>query len=204
MSVSVHTNGNGATEAVINAIERVRKESPSIGFRHSMEHCQLATENQFWRMAKLHITPNLFTNHLYYWGDAHAKYTVGEHGVRHMDACRSALRYGLKIGMHSDDVVTEVSPLFTAWCATNRKSLSGKVYGEDQCISVAEAMRAITYNHAWLAHQEDVRGSIEMGKWADFTILEEEATEDKKERLKDIRIIGSVIGGDDIFINGRN
>lgn len=203
MSVSVHTNGNGATEAVINAVKKVREESPDIGFRHSLEHCQLATENQFWRMAKFNITPNLFTNHLYYWGDAHAKYTVGEHGVRHMDACRSALGYGLKIGMHSDDVVTEVSPLFTAWCAVNRKSLSGKVYGEDQCISVAEAMRAITYNHAWLAHQEHLRGSIEMGKWADFTILEEEASEDKRERLKDIKIIGTIIGGDDIFINPK-
>ncbi|PAF52242.1 amidohydrolase [Helicobacter sp. 13S00477-4] len=201
MSVSIHTNGNGATEASIQAIERVRKDSPSIGYRHSLEHCQLATENQFWRMAKLGIEANLFANHIYYWGDAHAAYTVGEHGVRHMDACASALRYGLKIGLHSDDMVTEVSPLFAAWCATNRKSLSGKVYGEDQCISVDEAMRIITYNHAYLAHQENVRGSIELGKWADFTILEEEAIEENKERLKDLKIIGTVIGGNDIFMN---
>lgn len=46
--------------------------------------------------------------------------------------------------------------------------------------------------------QEDVHGSIEIGKWADFTILEE-AVEEKREMLKDIRIIGTVIGGDDIF-----
>ncbi|MGF1724734.1 amidohydrolase [Photobacterium nomapromontoriensis] len=201
MSCSIHTNGNGATELAIQAIEKIREQNPNCGFRHSLEHCQLATENQFYRMKKAGITPNLFTNHLYYWGDVHAKYTVGEHGVRRMDACRSATNHGLMHGVHSDDMVTEVSPLFSAWCAVNRKSLSGKVYGEDQCLTVAEAMRVITYNHAWLAHQEDVRGSIETGKWADFTILEEEATEEKRETLKDIRIVGTVIGGDDIFLN---
>lgn len=79
--------------------------------------------------------------------------------------------------------------------------LTGVVYGEDQCLTVDEAMRVITYNHAWLAHQDDVRGSIELGKWADFTVLEEEATEAVRERLKDIRIIGTVIGGDDIMLN---
>ncbi|KIT35343.1 hypothetical protein H320_07300 [Vibrio parahaemolyticus 49] len=118
-----------------------------------------------------------------------------------MDACRSATNHGLMHGVHSDDMVTEVSPLFSAWCAVNRRSLSGVVYGEDQCLTVAEAMRVITYNHAWLAHQEDVRGSIEVGKWADFTVLAEEATEEKRETLKDIRIVGTVIGGDDIFLN---
>lgn len=201
LSCSIHTNGNGATEAVLQAVEKIRKESPNIGFRHSVEHCQLATENQFYRMKKLDVTPNLFTNHLYFWGDVHRKYTVGEHGVRRLDACRSATNHGLLHGMHSDDMVTEVSPLFSAWCAVNRKSLSGRVHGEDQCLTVAEAMRVITYNHAWLAHQEDVRGTIEIGKWADFTILAEEATEEKRERLKDIEIIATVIGGDDIFIN---
>ena len=201
MSCSIHTNGNGATEVALQAIEQIRSEQPNIGFRHSFEHCQLATENQFARMAKAGVTPNLFTNHLYYWGDVHSKFTVGEHGVRRMDACRSATNHGLLHGVHSDDMVTEVSPLFSAWCAVNRQSLSGKVYGEDQCLTVTEAMRVITYNHAWLAHQEDVRGSIEIGKWADFTVLAQEATEENREILKDIKIVGTVIGGDDIFIN---
>ncbi|WP_420744691.1 amidohydrolase [Photobacterium damselae] len=201
MSCSIHTNGNGATEAALQAIEMVRSNNPDLGFRHSLEHCQLATENQFYRMAKLGVTPNLFTNHIYFWGDVHCNFTVGPHGVRRMDACRSATNYGLKHGVHSDDMVTEVSPLFSAWCAVNRRSLSGVVYGEDQCLTVDEAMKVITYNHAWLAHQDDVRGSIEIGKWADFTILAEEATEQNREHLKDIRIIGTVIGGSDIMVN---
>ncbi len=200
-SCSIHTNGNGTTEAALQAIESIREQEVNPGFRHSFEHCQLATENQFYRMKKAGITPNLFPNHMYYWGDAHAKFTVGEHMTRRMNACRSATNHGLLHGVHSDDMVTEVSPLFSAWCAVNRRSMSGKVYGEDQCLTVAEAMKVITYNHAWLAHQEDVRGTLEIGKWADFTVLAEEATEDKRETLKDIAIVGTVIGGDDIFLN---
>lgn len=114
MSCSVHTNGNGATEAALQAIESVRASNPNPGFRHSLEHCQLATENQFYRMARLGVTPNLFTNHIYFWGDVHSKFTVGPHGVRRMNACRSATSYGLRHGVHSDDMVTEVSPLFSA------------------------------------------------------------------------------------------
>ncbi|WP_094751672.1 amidohydrolase [Psychromonas sp. CD1] len=200
-SCSIHTNGNGAIETALLAIENVRQASSNIGFRHSLEHCQLATENQFYRMKKYDVTPNLFANHIYFWGDVHVKYTVGEHIARRMNACRSATDHGLLHGLHSDDMVTEVAPLFSAWCAVNRRTLSGRVLGEDQCLSVAEAMRVITYNHAWLAHQDDVRGSIEIGKWADFTILEEEATEDAAIYLKDIKIVATVINGDDIFIN---
>lgn len=201
LSCSIHTNGNGATEAAIQAIESIRQSEENLGFRHSLEHCQLATENQFYRMNRAGITPNLFPNHMYYWGDVHAQFTVGEPMTKRMNACRSATNHGLKHGIHSDDNVTEVSPLFSAWCAVNRRSMSGKVYGEDQCLTVAEAMKVITCNHAWLSHQEDVRGTLEIGKWADFTVLAEEATEDKREVLKDIAIVGSVIGGDDIFLN---
>lgn len=73
--------------------------------------------------------------------------------------------------------------------------ISGKVYGEDQCLTADEAMRCITLNAAWLLHLEDRLGSIETGKWADFTVLAEEVTEANKATMKDIEIIGTVSGG---------
>ena len=95
-----------------------------------------------------------------------------------MEPMRSAVNHGVRFGVHSDDPITEVNPLFSAWCACNRKSgISGKVYGEDQCLTADEAMRCITLNAAWLLHLEDRLGSIETGKWADFTVLAEEVTE---------------------------
>lgn len=195
-SVSVHTNGNGATENLLQVFETLRAETPTALYRHSLEHNQLVTEEQLYRMKKSHIAANFFINHIYFWGDVHAKYTVGPHEVKRMNPLRSALRHGIRFGIHSDEPVTEVNPLFSAWVACNRRAaISGKVYGEDQCLSVAEALRLITVNAAWLLHQEDRLGSIEVGKWADFTALGEEPTEARKADLKDIPILGTISGG---------
>ena len=195
-SVSIHTNGNGATEQVLRVVQRLREENPTTIYRHTVEHVQLATENQLARLHDLNIGANFFANHLYYWGDVHAQYTVGPYEVKRMEPMRSAINHGVRFGVHSDDPITEVNPLFSAWCACNRKSgISGKVYGEDQCLTADEAMRCITLNAAWLLHLEDKLGSIETGKWADFTVLAEEVTEANKATMKDIEIIGTVSGG---------
>lgn len=195
-SVSIHTNGNGATEQVLRVVKRLREENPTSIYRHTVEHVKLATENQLARLHELNIGANFFANHLYYWGDVHAEYTVGPYEVKRMEPMRSAVNHGVRFGVHSDDPITEVNPLFSAWCACNRKSgISGKVYGEDQCLTADEAMRCITLNAAWLLQLEDRLGSIETGKWADFTVLAEEVTEANKVTMKDIEIIGTVSGG---------
>jgi len=195
-SVSIHTNGNGATEQVLRVVKRLREENPTSIYRHTVEHVQLANENQLARLHELNIGANFFANHLYYWGDVHAEYTVGPYEVKRMEPMRSAVNHGVRFGVHSDDPITEVNPLFSAWCACNRKSgISGKVYGEDQCLTADEAMRCITLNAAWLLQLEDRLGSIETGKWADFTVLAEEVTEANKATMKDIEIIGTVSGG---------
>ena len=195
-SVSIHTNGNGATEQVLRVVKRLREENPTSIYRHTVEHVQLATENQLARLHELNIGANFFANHLYYWGDVHAEYTVGPYEAKRMEPMRSAVNHGVRFGVYSDDPITEVNPLFSAWCACNRKSgISGKVYGEDQCLTADEAMRCITLNAAWLLHLEDRLGSIETGKWADFTVLAEEVTEANKATMKDIEIIGTVSGG---------
>lgn len=195
-SISIHTNGNGATETAIQAIEERRKQKPSNLFRHSLEHNQLVTENQLYRMNQNNITSNFFINHIYYWGDVHSNYTAGPHEVKRMNPLRSALDHDLRFSVHSDYPVTEVNPLFSAWVACNRKAaISGNVYGEDQCLTVKEALRLITINAAWLLQLEDYIGSIEVGKWADFTVLAEEPTEENKANLKDIKIVATVLGG---------
>ncbi len=79
-----------------------------------------------------------------------------------MEPMRSAVNHGVRFGVHSTTRFTEVNPLFSAWCACNRKSgISGKVYGENQCLTADEAMRCITLNAAWLLQLEDRLGSIE-------------------------------------------
>lgn len=78
-AVSFHVNGNGATEQAIQAISEVRAKKPNDVFRHSLEHNQLVTENQLYRMKQNNIPCNFFINHNYFWGDIHAEYTIGPH-----------------------------------------------------------------------------------------------------------------------------
>ncbi len=127
-----------------------------------------------WRA--LGVGVNLFANHLYYWGDAHATLTMGPDRAERMDACATALAHGVPLAIHSDAPITPLGPLFTAWCAVNRLTSSGRVLGEAERISVDDALHAITLGAACSLHLDDRIGSIEVGKFADFCVLDDDPT----------------------------
>ena len=146
-------------------------------------------------MAQLGICSNLFTNHIYYWGDQHLALTMGPDRAMRMDACGTAKRLGVPFTIHSDAPVTPLSPLFTAWCAVNRQTASGRVLGANECIDVNDALRAVTLGAAFTLHLDHLVGSIEPGKYADFAVLDEDPTGVPVEMLKDVPVWGTVMGG---------
>ena len=194
--VAMHVNGDGATEIALKAVEKLLDEAPRLDHRHRLEHCQVASHSQFERMANLGMCVNLFSNHIYYWGDQHKAKTVGPDKVLRMDATATALDLGIHFSMHSDSPVTPIGPLFSAWCAVNRETLSGQVLGEHERISVEDALAAMTIGSAYLIHRDGELGSIEVGKFADFTVLDEDPLSVKPEELKDVPVWGTVLGGE--------
>ena len=195
LQMHMHTNGDEASELMINAIEAALHKNPRPDHRHTLTHCQMADESQFRRMAQLGICSNLFTNHIYYWGDQHYSLTMGPDRATRMDACGTAKRLGVPYTIHSDAPVTPLDPLFTAWCAVNRQTASGRILGPNECIEVDDALRAITLGAAYTLHLDHLIGSIESGKFADFAVLEQDPTELPPENLKDVPIWGTVVGG---------
>ncbi len=191
----VHTNGDEATELAIDAIEAALAAHPRADHRHTLQHCQMADAAQFARMARLGICVNLFANHLYYWGDAHRELTMGPDRAMRMDACGTALAAGVPLAIHSDAPITPLGPLFTAWCAVNRLTSTGQKLGESECISVPDALRAITMGAAFTLSMDHLVGSIEVGKYADFCVLAEDPLAVAPEALKDVPVLGTVIGG---------
>ncbi len=99
------------------------------------------------------------------------------------------------MAIHSDAPVTPLGPLFTAWCAVNRKTASGRTLGTEERISVADALRTITLGAAYTLGLDGEIGSIECGKRADFAVLDDDPSEIGGERLKDVRIWGTVQAG---------
>lgn len=193
--VHCHTNGDEATELVLDTLEAALCKHPRPDHRFTLQHCQLANAAQFRRMKQLGMCVNLFPNHHYYWGDQHYALTVGPERAERMNACATALANGVPMAIHSDAPVTPLGPLFTAWCAVNRRTASGRVAGAPERISVPDALRTITLGAAYTFGMDGEVGSIECGKLADFAVLEDDPTGIEPERLKDTRIWGTVQGG---------
>jgi hypothetical protein len=190
-----HTNGDEATELVLDALAAALRKHPSPDHRFTLQHCQLANASQFRRMRVLGMCVNLFPNHHFYWGDQHYALTVGPERAERMNACATALANGVPLAIHSDAPVTPLGPLFTAWCAINRRTASGRILGTEERISVGDALRTITLGAAYTLGLDSEVGSIECGKQADFAVLEDDPTEIGGEHLKDVRIWGTVQGG---------
>ncbi|MGM4916565.1 amidohydrolase family protein [Tardiphaga sp. 813_E8_N1_3] len=196
IQLHIHTNGDEATEVAIDAIEAAQIARPLPDHRHTLQHCQMADAAQFKRMKALGICVNLFSNHLYYWGDSHYDLTMGPERAGRLDATATAQRLGVPFAIHSDAPVTPLSPLFTAWCAVNRISSGGRVLGADtEALTAEQALAAITINAAYTLKLDHVVGSIEAGKYADFAVLDDNPLEVAPETIKDIAVWGTVVGG---------
>ena len=195
LHLHIHTNGDEASEVMIDAVEAAQLAHYRPDHRHTLQHCQMADASQFRRMAKLGLCANLFANHVYYWGDQHAAITMGPDRASRMDACATALRHGVPLAIHSDAPVTPLAPLFTAWCAVNRLTVSGAVLGAEECIDVPTALHAITLGAAYTLHMDHLIGSIEAGKYADFAVLEDDPLSVDPVALKDIPVWGTIVGG---------
>lgn len=193
--VHMHTNGDEAIELMIDAVQEATDANPRFDHRHTLQHCQMADAAQFRRMAGLGMCANLFTNHIYYWGDEHRAITMGPDRADRMDACGTAARTGVPFAIHSDAPVTPLGPLFTAWCAVNRLTRSGRVLGAEECIPVDLALYTITQGAAYTLKRDNQVGSIEVGKFADFAVLEDDPTEIDPLKLKDVGIWGTILGG---------
>jgi predicted amidohydrolase YtcJ len=193
--VHTHTNGDEATELALDCMAQALKSQPVRDHRFTLQHCQLADAAQFRRIQALGMCVNLFPNHHFYWGDQHYEMTVGPERAERMNACATALACGVPLAIHSDAPVTPLGPLFTAWCAVNRRTASGRVLGEHERIGVQEALRSITLGAAYTLRLDHEIGSIECGKRADLAVLEDDPLEAGGEALKDLRVWGTVQGG---------
>lgn len=203
IQVAVHANGDRAVESVLDAVERAQRTHPRRDARHMIIHCQLARESHIRRMKEAHIIPSYFVNHVYYWGDRHVSLFLGPERAKGIDPLASTVAVGLPFTLHSDLPVTPVDPLFSIHCAVNRLTKDGRVLGPDQRIPPLEAVKAYTSHAAACSFEEDLKGSIESGKLADFVVLSGSPMRVPPESIKDIQVLKTVVGGRTVFARER-
>jgi predicted amidohydrolase YtcJ len=195
VQMHTHTNGDEAIDLALDCAQSALREHPGADHRFTLQHCQLADAAQLRRMKQLGLCANFFANHHFYWGDAHRDVTLGPDRAQRMNPCRTARDLGVPFAFHSDAPITPLGPLHVAWCAVNRLTASGRVLGTHERIGVEDALRTATLGAAYTLHLDGEVGSIETGKCADFAVLEDDPLAQPPERLREVRVWGTVQGG---------
>ena len=202
---AIHANGDGAVELALNAIEFAQRstgEGVDSGMRPQIIHAQITRPEQILRMAELGVNPTFFITHVYYWGDLHATKSVGPDLAERMSAMGEAFDAGIPASMHNDPPVSPADPILNMWIAVNRESRTGKVYGAEQAITAEQALAAYTINAAYQFGLEKETGSLEVGKKADFVILDNNPLTAEPADIRDIKVLATVLDGRQTYSDG--
>ncbi|MDH5200998.1 MAG: amidohydrolase, partial [Candidatus Bathyarchaeota archaeon] len=196
--VGVHAIGDRAISAVLDSYEKALKELPKSDHRLRIEHCGICTPAIVERIRGMGVVPVPQPIFLYGEGESY-RAGLGEERVKWAYPLRSFLENGIVTPMSSDCPATSgtelISPLLGIYVAVTRRTDSGRELGPEQRIGVEDALRCYTLNSAYATFEDDVKGSIETGKLADFAVLSEDPTRMAKEKIKDIYVEMTVVGG---------
>ena len=194
-----HCNGDAAAEQFLRCYEVVLREYPEIrDLRFVIIHGQLMGRDQLTRAAELGVMVSFFVAHILHWGDTHIK-NFGLDRASRISPAGSAARAGLRFTFHQDSPVIMPDMLETISAAVARVTSGGVLLGEDERISVEEALRAVTLDAAYQYGEENEKGSITVGKRADLVLLDRDITTSRHEDIAGIRVVGTWKDGKRIF-----
>ena len=191
--IGIHAIGDAAIVMVVNILADALERNPREDHRHYLNHFSMRPpELTMDLMAEhqIHITqqPN-FTYTL------EGRYVDNLDGWRlqHNNPLRSPMDHGIKVAISSD--ILPIGPMVGIYAAVTRKGMTGTVYGADEAITREEAIRAYTATGAYLNFEEDIKGSIEPGKFADMIVLSDDILSVTDEQIMDIQVLGTYVDG---------
>jgi len=194
--ISAHVQGERAVAQFLTAVELAQKDFPRRDYRHRMEHNALITPELLARATALGVTSSFYIEHVSYYADALLEDIVGAEKANRFMPMNSAKQQGHRFSIHTDTPSSPLDVLHAMQTAVLRKSQSGNyVLGEDEKITVDDAIKAVTINAAWQIFEEDSRGSLEVGKLADFTVMSKNIRNIAPEHWTDIQITGTYLSG---------
>jgi len=197
VQANCHANGDVAIDMYLTAVERAQKLFPRADARPKITHCTLINDNLVRRIKALDAVPSLFTTYAYYNSDKFAFY--GEDMMKRCMAFRTLLDAGIQVAAGSDFSPGPFDPRMAIQGMVTRTGWDGKTWGANQKISLDEAIRVNTLNGAYNSHEENIKGSIAAGKLADYVVLAEDLYSIPSDRIKDVKIVRTVVGGQTVY-----
>jgi predicted amidohydrolase YtcJ len=195
--VATHAVGDAAIDEVLDGYEAADADTAIASRRWTIEHAFIARPEHFPRMRKLGLGISA-QHHLYLAGPILSKYWGSSRGPM-TTPMRAFLAAGLPTSAGTDSPVVPYSPLGVIAHFVTRRTLSGAVMGTDQAITREQALRAITVGNAWLTFEEDVKGSIEPGKYADLVLLSGDIMTCPDDQIDRLAVLMTVVGGRPVF-----
>ena len=194
--IGIHANGDVTIDKVLNAYERMQRIAPRPDTRHRLEHCSLVNPDLLQRVADGGYIPTPFYTYVYYHGGKWGEY--GQDKMRWMFAHRSFLDYGIRVPGASDYMPGPYEPLMALQSLVTRTDYAGREWGPNQRVAVDEALKICTIHGAHASFEERLKGSITVGKLADFVVLARDPHDVDPSELKDIPVARTVLGGETV------
>jgi predicted amidohydrolase YtcJ len=187
-----HSNGEGATDMLLAAIDSATTQYGAGDRRTVLIHGQFLREDQVDGLKRLNIFPSLFPMHTFYWGDWHRDHTVGPALVDDISPTGWVRQRGMMFGSHHDAPVAFPDSMRVLDATVTRRSRSGDIIGPAQRVDVMTGIKAMTLWPAWQHFEEDKKGSIEVGKLADFVILSGDPTAIDPETIDTLKVTTTI------------
>lgn len=194
--IHVHSNGNEGNVQVLNALQMLQDEKPRFDHRFTVEHLGMPTTAAIRKLKALGAVASVNPSYFYVRAGLSAD-GLGTDRESYATRVGALVREGVTVALHSDTPVTPPAPLTQVWSVVNRQGLytGDKKWAPAEAVTPEQAMKMVTIDAAYVIGLESKVGSIEPGKYADFTVLAADPITVPKEKIKDVPVIGTVLGG---------
>jgi predicted amidohydrolase YtcJ len=193
--LAFHCMGDHAIDLALDVIEAAQNDTFRVDHRHRLEHCMIPTEAAMDRMKELGVVVSLQPASIY----ASAQFYVGfwgEERANRFKPMRSLLDRGIPVALGTDfPTIPYIAPKYTLWSACLRKSETGHFLAFNERVTIQEALYAHTMGSAYAAFEEDIKGSIEVGKYADMVVWSDDMYSIPLNNLKDLYVISTIVAG---------
>jgi predicted amidohydrolase YtcJ len=199
-----HTNGDAAIDQLIRLVDQLKPSLNGYDHRTVMIHGQFTRKDQVKKLKKLGIFPSLYPMHTFYWGDWHRDSVAGVERASNISPTGWLLDEGMRFTIHSDAPVTFPNSMRLLDSAVNRTTRTNEILGLQHQLKPLEALKAMTLWGAYQHFEEEMKGSLEIGKQADMVILNKNPLTVPKSSIKDIKVLETINNGKSIYTINRH
>ena len=200
----VHTNGDAAIDQLIKLVAELEPSLKDYDHRTVMIHGQFTRQDQVKKLKDLGVFPALYPMHTFYWGDWHRDSVAGLKRAENISPTGWFLDEDMRFTIHSDAPVTFPNAMRILDSAVNRTTRTQATLGSKHKITPLQALKAMTLWSAYQHFEEDIKGSLEVGKQADMVVLSDNPLTVPASTIKDINVLETINNGQSIFVSENN